>query len=129
VKREFKEGKLSLKTARELALKVLGTAKGLTKNEEVSNSYEMKMGKIFVQIQNDWYGSGCISVSIDNHFVGNSIFMLFNAETLEEDNEAEDSQRNRWLKEEFESTVYEIGLDGCREIIEKIQKGQKAGRL
>ena len=121
MKQGRKERKLSLKTARELALKVLDTAKGLAKNEEITNSFEMHMGKIFVQIQNDWYGSGCVSVSVDNHF-GNSIFMLFNAETLEEDYEAEDRQRGKWCKEEFENAVYEIGLDGYRKIIEKMQK-------
>lgn len=135
MKQGHKERKLSMKTARELALKVLGTTKGLAKNEEMTNLFEMHMGKIFVQIQNDWYGSGCVSVSVDNHF-GNSIFMLFNAETLEEDYEAEDRQRDKWHKEEFENAVYEIGLDGCRKIIEKIQiasgmlrVAQKADRL
>ncbi len=114
------ERKLSMKTARKLALKILGTAKGLVKSEEIANSFEMHMGIIFIQIQNDWYGSGCVSVSIDNHF-GNSIYMLFNAETLEEDYEAENKQRDKWHKEEFEASVCEIGLDGCRQILEKNQ--------
>ena len=121
MKQKFRERKLSLKTARELAVKVVGTAKGLTKNEEITgyNQYEMHMGKIFVQIQNDWYGSGRISVSIDNHF-GNSLFMLFNADKLEEDYVAEGRQKDKWRKEEFENAVCEIGLDGCRKIIEKM---------
>lgn len=112
--------RLTLKTARELALKVTGTAKGLAKDKETAlDIYEMRLGELFVKIQYDWYGSGRISVSVDNHF-GRAIYMLFNPETLEEDFEAEDRQKERDRREDFEQWVYGIGPDACKAVIDKI---------
>ena len=59
----YKAGpRLTLKTARELALKVTGTAKGLAKDKTLAiDLYEMRLGELSVKIRYDWYGSGCIS--------------------------------------------------------------------
>ena len=77
--------RLTLKTARELALKVTGTAKGLAKDKTLAiDLYEMRLGELSVKIRYDWYGSGRISVSIDNHS-SRAIYMLFDPETLEQD--------------------------------------------
>ena len=82
----YKAGpRLTLKTARELALKVTGTAKGLAKDKTLAiDLYEMRLGELSVKIRYDWYGSGRISVSIDNHS-SRAIYMLFDPETLEQD--------------------------------------------
>lgn len=112
--------RLTLKTAQALAVKVTGTAKGLAKDKEIHtfDLYEMRLGLLFVQIRYDWYGSGRISVSIDNHF-GHSIFMLFDPVTLEEDCEAEDRQKERDNRERLNEWVDSIGPELCKEQIDR----------
>lgn len=121
----YKAGpRLTLKTARELALKVTGTAKGLVKDKTLAiDLYEMQLGELSVKIRYDWYGSGRISVSVDNHF-GSGIYMLFNPETLEEDYEAEDRQKAREQREALEQWVGGSGPDTCKAVIDRIWNQQ-----
>lgn len=116
--------RLTLKTARELALKVTGTAKGLEKDKTTElDIYKMQIGELFVNIRYDWYGSGRIAVSVDNHF-GSGINMLFNPETLEEDYEAEDRQKERERREALEQWVGSSGPDTCKAVIDRIWNQQ-----
>lgn len=111
--------RLTLKTARELALKVLGTAKGLAKDPEYTiDVYKMRLGCLFVEIRYDWFGSERISVSVDNHF-GHAVFMLFDPATLKEDHEAEDRQKERDKREQFADWVGTNGPDVCKALIDK----------
>ena len=116
--------RLPLKTARELALKVTGTAKGIAKDETLPiDLYEMRLGELFVKIRYDWYGSGCISVSVDNNS-GRALYMLFNAETLEQDFEAEERQRVRDKRESLKEWVESCGPDACKADIDRIWNQQ-----
>ena len=90
--------RLTLKTARELALKVTGTAKGLAKDKTLAiDLYEMRLGELSVKIRYDWYGSGRISVSVSNNS-GQALYMLFDPETLEQDFKEEEIPRRAQKK-------------------------------
>ena len=116
--------RLTLKTARELALKVTGTAKGLEKDKTTElDIYKMQIGELFVNIRYDWYGSGCISVSVDNNS-GRALYMLFNPETLEQDFEAEERQRVRDRRESLKEWVESRGPEACKADIDRIWNQQ-----
>ncbi|WP_347002285.1 hypothetical protein [Anaerotruncus colihominis] len=116
--------RLTLKTARALALKVVGTAKGLEKDKTLAvDLYEMRLGELFVKIRRDWYGSGCISVSVDSNS-GRALYMLFNPETLEQDFEAEERQREQDRREALKEWVESRGPDACKADIDRIWNQQ-----
>ena len=111
---------MTLKTARELALKVTGTAKGLAKDKTLAiDLYEMRLGELFVKIRYDWYGSGCISVSVDNNS-GRALYMLFDPETLEQDFKEEEIHRARQKRENLKEWVESRGPDACKADIDRI---------
>lgn len=111
---------MTLKTARTLAVKVTGTAKGLEKDNTLAiDLYEMRLGELFVKIRYDWYGSGCISVSVDNNS-GRALYMLFNAETLEQDFAAEERQQAQDRRESLKEWVGSCGPDTCKAEIDRI---------
>lgn len=112
--------RLTLKTARELALKVTGTAKGLAKEKGTDlDIYEMQLGELSVKIRYDWYGSGCISVSVDNNS-GRALYMLFDPETLEQDFKEEEIHRARQKRENLKEWVESRGPDACKADIDRI---------
>lgn len=112
--------RLTLKTARELALKVTGTAKGLAKEKGTDlDIYEMQLGELSVKIRYDWYGSGRISVSIDNHS-SRAIYMLFDPETLEQDFKEEEIHKAREKRESLKEWVESRGPDACKADIDRI---------
>lgn len=112
--------RLTLKKARELAILELGTAKGLAKDPDYAlDVFTMKMGNVLFHIRNDWYGSGCIALEIKSW--GGTVTMLFNRDTLKEDFEAEEKQRAAARKEDFETRVDEIGIEGCQRIIDRLR--------
>ena len=116
--------RLTLKTARELALKVTGTAKGLAKEKGTDlDIYEMRLGELFVNIRYDWYGSGRIAVSVDNHF-GRAIYMLFDPETLEQDFKEEEIHKAREKRESLKEWVESRGPDACKADIDRIWNQQ-----
>ena len=116
--------RLTLKTARELALKVTGTAKGLEKDKTTElDIYKMQIGELFVNIRYVSYGSGCISVSVDNNS-GRALYMLFNPETLEQDFEAEERQRVRDRRESLKEWVESRGPEACKADIDRIWNQQ-----
>ena len=121
----YKAGpRLTLKTARELALKVTGTAKGLAKDKTLAfDLYEMQLGELSVKVKYDWFDSGCILVAVDGYSNG-AICMLFNAETLERDYEAEDRQRTRDRRESLKEWVESRGPDACKADIDRIWNQQ-----
>lgn len=111
--------RLTLKTAQALAVKVMGTSKGLAKDKSVwFDLYEMRMGALIVTIRFDTYGSGRIAVSIYTQY-GKAIYMLFDPATLEEDFEEEDRQTERERRERLDEWVGGIGPDACKEAIDR----------
>ena len=109
-----------MKTARELALKVLGSAKGLEKDAEIPGSdvYKMRMGTLHVEIRPDWFDSGLITLVVDN-YTGQRLSMLFDPDTLEEDFDAEDRQKQLSQYKQLRAWVGTYGPDACKERIDK----------
>lgn len=116
--------RLTKKTAQALAVQVVGTAKGLTKVKHLAiDTYEMKMGELFVTIQHDWYGkSGCIMVSVSSMYHSSSIIKLFDPKTLEEDFKAEGKQERQKRRECLQEWVWENGVEKCIAEIDKADK-------
>ena len=116
--------RLTKKTAQALAVQVVGTAKGLTKVKHLAiDTYEMKMGELFVTIQHDWYGkSGCIMVSVSSAYRSGGLSALFNPETLEEDFKAESKQERQKRRESLQEWVWENGVEKCKAEIDKADK-------
>ena len=124
MKRYGTRPRLTLKTARELALKVTGTAKGLAKDKTLAiDLYEMRLGELSVKVKYDWFDSGCILVAVDGYSNG-AICMLFNAETLERVYEADDRQRTRDRRESLKEWVESRGPDACKADIDRIWNQQ-----
>ena len=112
--------RLTLKTARELALKVTGTAKGLAKDKTLAiDLYEMQLGELSVKVKYDWFDSGCILVSVDNNS-GRALYMLFDPETLEQDFKEEEIHRARQKRENLKEWVESRGPDACKADIDRI---------
>lgn len=116
--------RLTKKTAQALAVQVVGTAKGLTKVKHLAiDTYEMKMGELFVTIQHDWYGkSGCIMVAVSSMYHSSSIIKLFDPKTLEEDFKAEGKQERQKRRECLQEWVWENGVEKCIAEIDKADK-------
>ena len=86
MKKEYPGGvKLTLKTARAVAVQEFGTAKGLEKEEVAMPGYfKMKLGNLFVRIHPDTYdGTGCIVVSAELAFGTGQNLKFLNPDTLQ----------------------------------------------
>jgi hypothetical protein len=114
--------RLTLKTARELAIQELGTAKGLAKDTSYSGQdvYSMSIGNLHIHIRMDWMNSDSRCIAIEIRSMGGNITMLFNRETLREDFGEEERQKAAIRKEDFETRVDEIGIEGCQKIIDRL---------
>ena len=112
--------KLSMQKAKELAVKVCGTSKGLTKDADAPfDIYEMEIGLLHMTIRfPDWREENRIGVSVYT-WSGPRISLLFDPETLEEDDEAEDRQRQQDKREQFEEWVGCYGPDLCKQKIDQ----------
>lgn len=79
----------------------------------------MRLGCLFVEIRYDWFGSGRISVSIDNRS-GRIIHMLFDPVTLERDFEAEDRRKEQDEQDRLKEWVGDLGPERCKEQIDQV---------
>lgn len=99
--------RLTLKTARTLAVQEFGTCKGL-KQSELANSegfYEMILGNLEIEIHPDMSGSGCIQITVSMHSAPGHIYQLHNHDTLHRNYKEEDVQRRKEQREAFEEWV------------------------
>lgn len=95
----YKPLRLTKETAKKIVKKVLGVSgNGLVKNEDGSDTYEMKQGELIIKVENDWYEENGLYVLEISHnsFVLTTMRMYFRPDTLEEDMEAEE----KWLSME-----------------------------
>lgn len=99
MKKEYPGGvKLTLKTARAVAVQEFGTAKGLEKEEVAMPGYfKMKLGNLFVRIHPDTYdGTGCIVVSAELAFGTGQNLKFLNPDTLQDDFDAQIVEARIW---------------------------------
>ncbi len=118
--------RLTLATAKKLAVQEFGTAKGLKKPEWASPEgfYIMDMGNLEINIHQDMSCSGCIQIDV-SMFNGNGhIFQLHDRETLERNYKEEDVQRRKERREAFEDWVSGSGPEPCHKAIDDFWNGR-----
>ena len=118
---------ISLKRARELAQRELGTAAGLCRTPEtLGGHFEMRLGRLRVRIRPDMSGdTGCVELTVSAG--GARLTRLFDPETLMEDLAAEERLRSYLRQEELECWVEALGPEKCRTEIERIWRELREG--
>lgn len=106
-----KRKRLTMKTARELAKRELGTAKTITAEPGVLNSYRMTIGNLVVRIHLAQSGHIVMTASWASGM--QKTVQLFDLETLEKDFEAEEIRYTGEQRARFEEWVEGYGVDSC----------------
>lgn len=113
--------RLTMKTAKALAIRELGTAKGLKRLTDTSSDvyiYEMQLGTLLIRIDNGWFAcNGLIKLLISTNNVQKNI-KYFNPKTLDEEFWMLDKEQMEEQTEYFNERVRNIGIEGCLKIIE-----------
>ena len=112
--------RLTLKTAKALAEKVLGTAKGLYKDADRTDDdiFKMQMGIISICIQYDYFCVHRVAVRLGDDYNG-TIHLLFDPITLEEDCKAEEVQKRQACSEKFDEWVGMYGSEACKAMVDE----------
>lgn len=112
--------RLTLATARRLAVQEFGTAKGL-KQADWCNSegfYEMTLGNLEIEIHPDMSGSGCIQIAVSMNGTPGHIYQFHDRDTLHQNYEREDVQRRKDRRDAFEEWVSADGPEPCHKAID-----------
>jgi len=118
--------RLTLATARKLAVQEFGTAKGLQKPDwKLSEGfYEMTLGNLKIEIHPDLSCSGCIQIDV-SMFNGNGhIFQLHDRDTLERHYKEEDVMRRKERREAFEDWAGGRSQEACHKAIDDFWNGR-----
>ena len=112
--------RLTLVTARKLAVQEFGTAKGLKQGSWHNSEgfYEMILGNLEIEIHPDMSGSGCIQINVSMNGTPGNICQLHDRDTLHRNYEEEDVQRRKEQREEFETWVSMGGPEPCHKAID-----------
>ncbi len=108
---------LTMKTARELAKRELGTTKTLMAEPGVLGYYRMTVGNLVVRMHLD--RSGHIVMTANWASGMHETVQLFDMETLEKDFAAEERRHVQEQQERFEEWVGDCGVDHC---IQKVKE-------
>lgn len=110
-----------MKRSKEIAIKVLGTSRGLEKDPHYEdarfNVYQISMGDFRAEIRYDIYDGILIQVSVRGP-VGTS-FALYDLDTLEENFKEEELWKRRDQKEAFNNWVCANGPEHCKAAVDK----------
>ena len=114
--------RLSMATARRLAVQEFGTARGLEPDRAtcLEGYFTMEMGNLRVSIRPDMGMSGCIVVSVGMSTASHMCVGYFNRETLEPDFDVMEEYERKERKESLEQWVYGAGPGPCHEVIDKV---------
>lgn len=114
--------RLTLATARKLAVQEFGTAKELEpdRSTNLEGFFRMEMGNLVVSIRPDLGMSGCIVVRVGLCTASHTCIGYFNRETLEPDYDVMDKYERREKREALETWVGDIGLDACHKLIDEV---------
>lgn len=114
--------RLTLATARALAIQEFGTAKGLavSPGSNLDGFFRMEMGNLSVSIHPDFGMSGCIEVSVSMSTANHRCVGYFNRETLEPDYDVMDKYERKEKREALEQWVFGGGPEPCHKIIDEI---------
>lgn len=127
-KRTYPGGfRLTLATAKRLAMQEFGTANGLGPDRSTCQDgyFRMEMGNLFVSIYPDPGMSGCIKLAVSMCTAGYQIIGFFNRETLEPDFPMLTKYGIQEKREMLMNWVGADGPDACHKIIDEVwAKGQ-----
>lgn len=114
--------RLTLKTARALAVQEFGTAKGLEPDRSTCRDgyFRMELGNLCISIHPDIGMSGCIEVSVGMSTASHRCIGYFNRETLEPDYDVMDKYERREKREALEQWVFGGGPEPCHKLIDQI---------
>ncbi len=114
--------RLTLATARKLAVQEFGTAKGLKADKwtGLEGYFLMEMGNLYVSIRPDIKMSGCIEVRVGMCTAGNQCVGYFDPKTLEPNYEVMDMYERREKREALELWVFDGGPEPCHKLIDEI---------
>lgn len=114
--------RLTLTTARKLAVQEFGTAKGLEpdRGTYLEGYFRMEMGHLGVSIHPDVGMSGCIEVNVRLSTGNNLCVGYFRPETLELDYEVMEKYERREKREALEQWVFGGGPEPCHKLIDEV---------
>lgn len=114
--------RLTLKTARALAVQEFGTAKGLEpdRGTDLEGYFRMELGNLVVSINPDLGMSGCIVVHAGLCTASHTCVGYFNRETLEPDHDVMDKYERREKREALEQWVFGGGPEPCHKLIDEV---------
>ena len=112
--------RLTLATARRLAVQEFGTAKGLKQSDWANSEgfYVMVLGNLEIEIHPDMSCSGCIQITVAMHGAPGHIYQLHDRDTLNRNYKEEDVQRRKEKREAFEEWVSMGGPEPCHKAID-----------
>ena len=116
--------RLTLATARKLAVQEFGTAKGLGQDPatDLEGLFKMEMGNLHIYIRPDFGMSGCIELAVGMSTAGGGCISYFNRETLETDYDVMDKYERKEKREALEQWVFGAGPEPCHKLIDEVWK-------
>lgn len=124
-KRTYPGGfRLTLATARRLAVQEFGTAKGLGPDCStcVDGYFRMEMGNLIVSIYPDPGMSGCIKLTVAMCTAGYQCIGYFNRETLEPDFPVMTKYEIQEKRETLKNWVECNGPEACHKLIDNVRR-------
>lgn len=114
--------RLTLATARRLAVQEFGTAKGLEpdRRTELEGYFTMAMGNLSVSIRPDIGMSECIELVVGMSTAGGGCISYFNRETLEPDYNVMDKYERKEKRVALEQWVFGAGPEPCHKLIDEV---------
>ena len=129
-KKDYPGGvKLTLKTARAVAVQEFGTEKGLEKEEIAMPGYfKMRLGSLFVRIHPDTYNdSGCIVVTAELACATGTSVKYLNPESLQDDFAALERHCERDQRDRLKDWVTTNGPEYCCEEVKRVwERGRRS---
>ncbi len=119
--------RLTLATAKKLAVQEFGTAKGLKHNDWYRSEgfFIMELGNLKIEIHPDMSGSGLIEIAVTMYSGNGRIFQLHNRETLERNYQEEEIQKKKERREVLEDWVSVAGPEPCHKAIDDFWNGRR----
>lgn len=119
--------RLTLATAKKLAVQEFGTAKGLKKSSWCNSEgyYELILGNLEIEIHPDQSCSGCIQIDISMNGTHGHIYQLHDRDTLERDYTEEDIHWQKERREALEEWVSSEGPGPCHKAIDDFWNGRR----
>lgn len=116
--------RLTLATARRLAVQEFGTCKGLKQGEWHNSEgfYGMTLGHLEIEIHPDMSCSGCIEIDISMKGTPGHIYQLHDRDTLRRNYKEDEVLQRKVKREAFEEWVGMSGAEACYKLIDEVRE-------